>query len=165
MGNQIHILSEKQIAMKMKRMAYEIYEQNSQEKEIVLIGIHPGGEIVAKGLKNILQEISPLQVEMRSLTLNKKEPLKDNLTIGTDLNNKSVVLVDDVANSGKTLMYALKPLLNYSPAKIQIAVLVDRKHKNYPIVPDIIGHSVSTTLQDHIIVEVENNDLKGAYLE
>lgn len=165
MGNQIHILSEKQIAMKMKRMAYEIYEQNSQEKEIVLIGIHPGGEIVAKGLKSILEEISPLKVEMESLTLNKKEPLKDNLTIEADLNDKSVILVDDVANSGKTLMYALKPLLNFSPTKVQIAVLVDRKHKNYPIVPDIIGHSVSTTLQDHIMVETENNILKAAFLE
>ena len=93
-------------------------------------------------------------------------PLKNkNLKIDYPLNGKIVILIDDVANSGKTLLYALKPVMEYEPEKIKVVVLVDRKHKNYPITPDIIGHSVSTTLQDKIIVSYENDKITGAFLE
>ncbi|RYZ52316.1 MAG: phosphoribosyltransferase, partial [Sphingobacteriales bacterium] len=91
---------------------------------------------------------------------------QEDITLSLDtLNNKNIVLVDDVANSGKTLLYALKPLMDFEPAKIQVAVLVDRKHKNFPVTPDIIGHSVSTTIQEHIIVQYEGGRLTGAHLE
>jgi len=165
MNNQISILSATQIAQKLRRMAYEIYEQNSNEKEIILIGIEHGGAIVAKNLSTILSKISPLKVIILPLSINKKAPLKDNLVIETSLTKKSIILIDDVANSGKTLMYALKPILAYEPSKIKVAVLVDRKHKNYPITPDIIGHSVSTTIQEKIIVNYEDEQLTGAFLE
>ncbi len=163
---KVSILSAVQIELKIKRMAYEIWEQNSDSKEIILIGIKEVGFIVAQKIKDILQEISPLKTILLPLNVDKKSPLKNkDLKIDLDLNKKVIILIDDVANSGKTLMYALKPILDYVPKKIQIAILVDRKHKSYPIKPDIIGHSVSTTLQEHIIVSNEEGNLTGAHLE
>ncbi|MFX8624421.1 phosphoribosyltransferase family protein, partial [Acinetobacter baumannii] len=81
-----------------------------------------------------------------------------------DFNDKNVLIVDDVANSGKTLLYALKPLLSFHPKRIQTLVLVERMHKLFPVKPDYVGLSVATTLQDMIIVEVANNEINGAYI-
>lgn len=164
--NQIEILTAKQIEQKLKRMAFEIWEKNNEEEEIFLIGIEAVGAAVAAEITKLLREISPLKVSLSSITLDKKNPLKEEITLTTGpLNDKTVILVDDVANSGRTLLYAIKPLLAFAPKKIQVAVLVDRKHKNFPVTPDIIGHSVATTLQEHIIVNYENGKLTGAHLE
>lgn len=166
--NKIPILTATQIEQKLKRMAFEIWEKNSEAKEITIIGIEQVGAAVAAKISDFLKEVSPLKIHAATLTINKKNPLHDEIIwsgAGTSLNGKTVVLVDDVANSGKTLLYAIKPLLDHEPKKIQVAVLVDRKHKNYPITPDIIGHSVSTTLQEHIIVNFEKGILTGAHLE
>ena len=76
-----------------------------------------------------------------------------------------IIIIDDVTNSGKTLLYALKPFLEYYPRKIQTLVLVERSHKTYPIHPDYVGLSLATTLQDHIYVEVKDNEITGAYLD
>ncbi|MFA6056973.1 MAG: phosphoribosyltransferase family protein [Taibaiella sp.] len=164
--NKIQILTAAQIDQKLKRMAYEIWEKNSEEKEIFIIGIEETGAAVAGKIAEILKEISPLKIKFSTLVINKKSPLQEDIQLNADaLNNKTVVLIDDVANSGKTLLYALKPLMDFEPAKIQVAVLVDRKHKNFPVTPDIIGHSVSTTIQEHIIVNYEHGKLTGAHLE
>lgn len=164
--NKIQILTAAQIDQKLKRMAYEIWEKNSEEKEIFIIGIEETGAAVAGKIAEILKEISPLKIKFSTLVINKKSPLQGDIRLNADtLNNKTVVLIDDVANSGKTLLYALKPLMDFEPAKIQVAVLVDRKHKNFPVTPDIIGHSVSTTIQEHIIVNYEHGKLTGAHLE
>jgi len=164
--NKVQILTEAQIDQKLKRMAYEIWERNSDEKEILLIGIKDTGAAVAQRIAEILREISPLDIRYEGLSINKKSPLQEPILLSSEsLNKRNIVLIDDVANSGKTLLYALKPLMDFEPAKIQVAVLVDRKHKNFPVTPDIIGHSVSTTLQDHIIVNFENGKLTGAHLE
>jgi pyrimidine operon attenuation protein/uracil phosphoribosyltransferase len=164
--NKIQILTEAQIDQKLRRMAYEIWEKNSEEKEIFIIGIEETGAAVAGKIAQILKEISPLKIKYSTLIINKKSPLQGDIKLQADaLNNKTVVLIDDVANSGKTLLYALKPLMDFEPAKIQVAVLVDRKHKNFPVTPDIIGHSVSTTIQEHIIVNYEDGKLTGAHLE
>jgi pyrimidine operon attenuation protein/uracil phosphoribosyltransferase len=164
--NKIQILTEAQIDQKLKRMAYEIWEKNSEEKEIFIIGIEETGAAVASRIAELLKEISPLKIKYSTLVINKKSPLQEDIQLKADaLNNKTVVLIDDVANSGKTLLYALKPLMDFEPAKIQVAVLVDRKHKNFPVTPDIIGHSVSTTIQEHIIVNYEQGKLTGAHLE
>lgn len=159
------ILDKERIDWKMQRMAYQIWENNSDEKELTLIGIEGSGLVVAKSLSRRLQEISPLKVNVLSLKMNKRQPLKGDLTIDEDLNKKSVVLVDDVANSGKTLLYALRPILDYDPKKVLITVLVDRRHKSYPVAPDIVGHSVATTLQEHIEVETEGNYITAAFLQ
>lgn len=162
---EIPILSVTQIEHKLKRMAYEIWEQNSGEQEIVMLGIANGGAVVAANLKRILQEISPLQVHFETLEINKKKVYDFAPQLQTDLKNKVLIVVDDVAMSGKTLLYAIKPLLDLKPRKVQIAVLVDRKHKNFPVTADIIGYSIASTIQEHIVVTCEEEKVTGAYLK
>lgn len=153
------------IGWKLQRMAYEIWEHNSNEKKVVLVGIQGSGLSVANALAAKLKAISPLQVEVVTLKINKRKPLANDIVIETDLSGCSVVLVDDVANSGKTLLYALRPVLDFELKKVMVAVLVDRKHKSFPVSPDIVGHSVATTLQEHIEVETGDDEIIAAYLQ
>ncbi len=162
--NKVLILDKEQINRKLQRMAYEVWEHNSNETSVTLIGVETTGMTVAQNLANRIRKISPLQVDVLSVKMNKRNPLAENITIDADLTNKSVVLVDDVSNSGKTLLYALRPVLNYETSKILVAVLVERKHKAYPLSPDIVGHTVSTTIQEHIEVEAQGGEITGAYL-
>ncbi len=162
---RILLLDKQRIAFKLRRMAFEIWERNCDEKEIVVIGIDGSGKVVADNLVEILREISPLKIKTITLTINKKSPL-DFAYEGTEnLTGKTVVLVDDVANSGKTLMYSLNCLLAYNLKKVMVAVLVDRNHKSFPIAADIVGHTVATTIQDHIDVETSGKKVKAVYLE
>ena len=162
---RILILDKERIAWKLQRMAYEVWEHNSNEENITFVGIQGSGLALAKSLAKKLEEISPLKVDVISIKLNKKQPLKDSISIDQDLSKRSIVLVDDVANSGKTLLYALKPLLDFEVKKIMGAVLVDRKHKSYPVSPDIVGHSIATTLHEHIEVETSGDEITAAYLQ
>lgn len=164
MEKNILILDEDRISRKIKRMAFEIWEHNSNEKEVHLVGIAGAGLFVAQELARNLKEISPLDIKLHSLKINKKEPLKESAEWKENLDGKSVVLIDDVANSGKTLLYAMKPMLDFELKKIRVAVLVDRKHKAFPVSPDIVGHTLATTLQEHIEVIFENEKIAGAYL-
>lgn len=163
--NSILILNQEQIALKLERMAWQIWELLSNETSVTLIGVEKGGVPLANALAKILRKISTMEVKVLPLQLNKKDPLAATSDIPEDLNNQSVVLVDDVANSGRTLLYALRPLLTYLPARILIAVLMDRKHKAYPISPDIVGHSIATTLHEHIVVDITDNFISGVYLQ
>ena len=163
--NKILLLNSHQIEQKIKRMAYEIWEHNHDEKEVILLGIAPTGFLLAQELARQLTIISSLKIEIIPMKVHKTEPHKDkDMTLPLDINNKSVLPVDDVTNSGKTLLYALRPVLKQLPSKIEIAVLVNRHHKDFPIVPGIIGHAISTTLQDHIEVTSSDGKLTGAYL-
>ncbi len=164
MEKQVLILDQKQIDRKLQRMAFEIWEQNSSEQEITLIGIEGAGKVLAKNLAKRLKEIAPISIKVFTVSLNKKSPLNEAIVLSEQSISNSVVLIDDVANSGKTLLYALKPLLDLQVLKITIAVLVDRKHKSFPIQPDIVGHSIATTLQNHIEVVCENDEIVAAYL-
>ncbi|RQO30698.1 phosphoribosyltransferase [Taibaiella sp. KBW10] len=162
---EIPILSVEQIEHKLKRMAYEIWERNSGEKELVILGIAEGGAVVAENLKKILSEICPLTISMEILQIDKKKVETFAPQLSVMIKNKAVIVVDDVAMSGKTLLYAIKPLLDHAPKKIQIAVLVDRKHKNFPVTADFIGYSIASTLQEHIIVTCKEEKVTGAYLK
>ncbi len=162
---RILILGKERIGWKLQRMAYEIWEHNSHETRIVLAGIQGSGLAVANALAEKLRSISSLQVEVLPLKMNKRQLIGEDIKIDENLSGCSVVLVDDVANSGKTLLYALRPLLEFELKKVMIAVLVDRKHKSFPISPDIVGHSVATTLQEHIEVETHNGEIIAAYLQ
>lgn len=102
---------------------------------------------------------------MISVSLDKKNPKEVKVNRQLDYQNQVIILIDDVSNSGKTLLFAIKPFLDSSPKKIQALVLVERSHKAFPVKPDYVGLSVSTTLQEHIYVEVENGRVKGAWLE
>ena len=153
---QTILLNTAAIKAKLKRMAIEIAENNFNEKEIVLLGIIDRGVFIAEYLMNELKQENGLQIYIGTIQLNKQEPLKNTIELKCDvaLENKTVIVIDDVANSGKTLLYALKPLMEKDLKKLQVAVLVDRQHKRFPITPDFIGISVSTTLQEMIYVKI-----------
>lgn len=159
------ILSPEQIELKLQRMAYQIWEQNATQTELVMVGVAENGCVLANILAQKLEAISPIKVQQIRLKIDKANPLNELPTIRENLSGKSVLLVDDVANSGKVLLYALRPVLDYFPTKISMAVLVDRKHKSYPINPGIVGHSISTTLQENITVETDGTSLTGVYLD
>jgi pyrimidine operon attenuation protein/uracil phosphoribosyltransferase len=159
------ILSPEQIKLKLQRMAYEVWEKNAGQAELIMIGIADNGFVMARLLAEKLEEISPIKVKLISLAFDKNTPLRNLPGLTENLDGRSVLLVDDVANSGKVLLYALRPILAYFPSQINMAVLVDRKHKSYPVNPDIVGHSLSTTLQENISVESDGKNLTGVYLD
>jgi pyrimidine operon attenuation protein/uracil phosphoribosyltransferase len=164
MNKRIALLDEAQADIRLTRLAYEIYENNLDEKEIVLAGIRERGYAIANQLKKKLSVIGDIKVSLIAVQMDKDNPIDVTVEPSADWGGRNIVLVDDVANSGRTLLYALKPFLAVIPSRIQVAVLVDRKHKVFPVSSDYIGLQVSTTLQDHIIVEVEKGKVKGAYL-
>ncbi|MCC6186249.1 MAG: phosphoribosyltransferase [Chitinophagaceae bacterium] len=159
------ILPPEIIDLKIQRMAYQIWEQNAAVSELVLIGIADNGCVLAEILATQLRSISPLKISIIRLEVDKANPLNSAPSISEDLNGQSVILVDDVSNSGKVALYALRAITAYMPSKISIAVLVDRKHKNYPVHPNIVGHSLSTTLQENITVVSDGTKLLGVYLD
>lgn len=160
-----YILTGEVASKKLRRMAYEILEHNADEQGIILAGIKDHGSVIARCIQKILREISGLRTELISLSLDKKNPKEVILEPLINFDNKVVILVDDVSNSGKTLTYALKPFLQSHPKKIQTLVLVERRHTVFPVQPDYVGLSVATTLQEHIYVEVEGEDVVGAWME
>lgn len=160
-----YILDTAIAAKKLHRMALEIIEDNADEKEIVLVGIADNGTVLAKAIQQIVSDNSNISIQRITLTLDKRKPGKISLSEEINFDDKVVILVDDVANSGKTLLYSLKPFLEFYPRKIQTLVLVGRRHNSFPVYPDYVGLQLATTLQEHIYVEVINGEIKGAYLE
>ena len=160
-----YILSKDVAEKKMRRMAYEILENNIEEKEIILAGIRESGSVVARMIQKMLLEISGFKTVGITITLDKKNPEVIQLSGSVDFNGKTIIVIDDVCNSGKTLLYALKPFLEFHPKKIQTLVLVERTHTSFPVRPDYVGLSVATTLLDHIFVEVDGDEITGAYLQ
>ncbi len=165
--NRSIILDQESISRKLKRIAYEIYEEHCDQQHVILAGVNHKGYIIAQNLQDILQEISPLQTTLMHVELNPASPNDHPITItpATDLSEQVVIVVDDVANTGRTLLYAVKPFLEYVPASIQTAVLVDRQHKQFPIASDFVGLTLSTTLQEHINVLVADEEIKAVYLD
>ena len=160
-----YILDQKGAEQKMRRMALEIMENNHDEPELILVGIRESGSVVARTIQKMIAEISTVKTKLLTITLDKRMPTEIELSEISDFNNKVIILVDDVANSGKTLLYALKPFLTYHPKKIQALVLVERSHNSFPVHSDYVGLSIATTLQEHIFVEVKDENIVGAYLE
>jgi pyrimidine operon attenuation protein/uracil phosphoribosyltransferase len=149
------ILDHAQILQKIKRMAFEIYEQNFTEQHLLLAGIHENGYFLAELLAQELRRISPLEVQLMEVSLHKTEPLTHDLVIKPELSTLSgmaVVLVDDVLNTGKTLAYTLREFLDKDCKKLEIATLINRHHTLYPIAATYTGYSLSTTLREHIRV-------------
>lgn len=160
-----YILSKEIAEKKLRRMAYEILENNMDEKMIILAGIRESGSVVAKMIQKILHEISTIQTELITISLDKKYPKEVHLSKIYDFDDRVVIVIDDVVNGGKTLLYALKPFLDFQPKKIQTLILVERTHKSFPVRPDYVGISIATTIQEHIFVEVDGDSVIGAYLE
>jgi pyrimidine operon attenuation protein/uracil phosphoribosyltransferase len=164
---KVLILNNEAIQQKTTRIAYQIVEDNYDETELIIIGIRPNGYGYAQQLKREIEAIDGMKVTLIELDLNKKLPLEGEIKLDLGkktLDNKVVIIADDVANTGKTLYYALKPVMEYSPKKVQAVVLVDRQHKLFPVSPDFVGLSLSTTLQEHIVVEFDSKGAGAAYL-
>jgi pyrimidine operon attenuation protein/uracil phosphoribosyltransferase len=164
----VEILNAEQIQQKLNRLAYEIYEHTLDEKEIMLTGIEGNGYLVAKKLSALLKKISGQKIQLGKITIDKKNPLTQKAKIDfdeKDYKNKVVILVDDVLNSGKTLIYAVQLFLNQPVRKLHTVVLVDRSHTNYPVKADFVGLSLSTTLQDHIVADLSKSGKETVYLE
>ena len=159
------ILNHEEIKHKIRRIAYQIYENNVNESEIILAGIDSNGYILAKKLKSTLSKISTIQPVLCKVSIDKKNPrnpIKTSIS-ADDYKNKSVVLIDDVLNSGTTLVYGVKHFLDVPLKQFKTAVLVNRNHKKYPVKADFKGISLSTSLHEHVDVVLEGKSFK-AYL-
>ena len=166
MSPRSKILNINEIDQKLKRLAWQVYEKNSDEKEIIVVGISERGLILAKQLADHIQEISNIKTKISHLELDKDNPYNKEVSLNLkekEYSNKVVILVDDVLNSGKTLMYAAKHFLTTRLTSLSIMVLLDRNHNRYPIKADYIGLSLATTLQEYINVDLKGAD-KGVYL-
>lgn len=165
MGEKKYILSKDTAEKKLRRMALEVVENNYDEPALILIGILDNGIVIAHKVREYLQDVFKGEVKVIELSMNKKKPEAITLDPSAEINNSVVILIDDVANSGSTMLYALKPLLENYPKKIQTLALVERTYKSFPINVDYVGLSISTTPDEYIFVEVEEGDIKGAWIE
>ena len=162
------ILDQTAIDLKVKRLSYEIWENNVDTGKLYFLGINKNGRAFAEMLKEKFIEISKKEVLIGTIILDPSSPIGTDITMDPDLGNlrgKSIVVIDDVANTGRTLFYAMKPIMKFLPKKVEVAVLVDRKHKTFPIKVDYVGISLATTLKENIKVDLLKKRNKAAFLE
>ena len=148
------ILENTQILNKIKRISLQIIESNLDSNKIIVCGIEKNGALLAKKICKELDLISEKNIIFCSMKINKLNPT-ENIQLSIDINeckNQSVVIVDDVLNSGKTLTYAVKHFLDIEIESIKTAVLVNRSHKKFPISADFKGINLSSSLQNHVDV-------------
>ena len=160
----MEILDNKQIIAKIERLAYQIYENNYKNKSIILLGINNNGYRFAELLKDKYDAITEQTINIGHIRVNAANPLESEIELDIDLktlNKKTVIIVDDVANTGRTIFYGTKPIMEFLPKKIEAAVLVDRKHKLFPIKVDYVGLTLATTLKENITVDLTKKN-KGS---
>ena len=161
------ILNERQIKQKIRRLAIQILENNYHEEELFLIGINNNGMRFAQMLHAALAEHTAIPLRLSRVRINPADPLADRIELEVpvqDLEGKAVLIIDDVANTGRTLFYACKPLLAILPKKVEMAVLVDRKHKLFPVKVDYLGLSLATTLMENIDVHIDASEELSVFL-
>lgn len=161
------ILDQHQIEQKIRRLAIEILENNYEEKEIILGGINNNGYAFASLLLDDLRKLSTINFSLTRIRLNPAQPLVQLVETempAAQMSGKVVIIVDDVANTGRTIFYACKPLLEILPKKVEVAVLVDRKHKNFPIRVDYVGIALNTTLKEDIDVQIRDVEEWAVFL-
>ncbi|PBQ34097.1 phosphoribosyltransferase [Sphingobacteriaceae bacterium] len=167
MSEKVKILDTLQIKQKLNRLAFEVYENNFTEKEILVVGIDGNGYKVAQQISEKLKEISPLKITLGKIKVNKDKPWEGEPEVDfteKEFVNKTIVLVDDVLNSGKTLMYAVKLFLDKPVKKLNTVILVDRSHTRFPVKADYVGLTLSTTLQEHIEADFSKKNKEAVYL-
>lgn len=159
------VLNKHEIDQKINRMAHEINENYYSEKEIFLVGIAGQGFILAERIVEVLSKIADFKITLIELNINKSNPLASQTVLNTKLKLEGsvVILVDDVLNSGKTLVYAVKFLLDFPLRQLKTLVLVNRRHRNFPVRADFVGLTLSTTIQEHIEVDLSKGK-ESAYL-
>ena len=161
-----YILNKEAAGQKLQRMALELAEElNGDTTPVIIIGIRKSGMVIAEKIGALLKQHVTNEIRIIAVTMDKSKPVKVELSESVNFDGLHVLIADDVTNSGKALMYALKPLLEFHPKTIRTLVLVERMHKLFPVKPDYVGLSVATTLQDHIQVEVVDGEVLGAYIE
>lgn len=153
------ILAHKQITHIIKRMAYQVYEDNISEEELIVAGVRGEGYILAQLIADELEKISYLNIELLAIEIDKKNPIEKDIVLNPkrnaeDLHQKSVVVIDDVLNSGSTLLFSLQPFLKQPMRQIKTAVLVNRNHKKYPVKADFKGISLSTSSHENVRVSL-----------
>ena len=161
------ILNNDDVEKKLARIAFQIIEQYYEDRELLIVGISKNGFLLAQKIYSLIQkDLSSIKIQLIELQINKRNPLKNDILLlpNTSFNNKKIVLIDDVLNSGKTLMHAASFLLKQDIKKLNTVVLVDRRHRNFPIKADFVGLTLSTTIQEHINVEISQNKI-SVFLE
>ncbi|WP_440121632.1 phosphoribosyltransferase family protein [Tenacibaculum sp. Ill] len=154
------ILNNTQVEQKIRRIAFQIYESNSNETEIIIAGIADNGYFLAEKISTVLSQVSPIKVTLCKVFIDKKKPISPITTSisSIEYQNKALVLVDDVLNSGTTLIYGVKHFLEVPLKRFKTAVLVNRNHKKYPVKADFKGLSLSTSIKEHVVVEFKANE-------
>ena len=161
------ILNDNQVRQKLKRMAYEIVENNFNEKEIILAGIWLQGYKVAELIKNELDKIAQFSIVLLKIELDKELPTQSEIRLDKTIDiveNKVVIIIDDVLNTGRTMAYSLKPFLNLKVKKIETASLVNRSHTAFPLSSTYTGYELSTTINNHVLVEMKKNNSVTVHL-
>jgi pyrimidine operon attenuation protein / uracil phosphoribosyltransferase len=164
---KVKLLDSTKTFQKIKRMAFEIFEQNFEEQEIIIAGIKGQGSEAAAYLIEYLKELTSIKISLAIININKELDYQSDIEISSEVDtfkNKVVVLVDDVLHTGRTLAFSLRPFLSIPLKKLQVAVLVDRGHHKYPISADYIGYNLATTLTDHIEVHLKKEEEQGVYV-
>lgn len=154
-SNTPEILGAEAIAHKVQRLAWELYDRHSKAENLYVVGIQGNGYWLAQQLVTKLNAISDMKIELMELALDKSDPKPADMQIDLP-SGAHVALVDDVLNSGRTLLWAVIKLMEFHPQQLSTTVLVDRSHKRYPVKADIKGLSLSTTLQETVKLNVEN---------
>jgi pyrimidine operon attenuation protein/uracil phosphoribosyltransferase len=162
------IIDAKKAIQKLDRIAIQILEENYNSKELIIIGIANKGYQLAELIVDRLKFMGEIPIILTSIKIDKRNPISQPIELGhpeMSFKGKSIIVIDDVGNTGRTMFYALQPIAKSLPKKIQVAVLVDRMHKSFPIHADFVGLELSTTLNEEVIVEFdEKGEVEGAYL-
>lgn len=158
------ILSPEDVNRKIRRMAFQVAERNADCDSLVIAGIAGNGVVVAHAVIKELQQIIKCPVEFLTISIDKDDPRDTSIDKQLNFDDRTVIVVDDVVNSGRILLYALKHFLSHQPKSIQTLVLIERSHKLFPIQSDYVGLSLATTLQEHITVKTEGDKVIGAWL-
>ncbi len=154
------ILDNEQITQKIKRLAIQILEQNYDEKEIIILGLNNTGYRFGELLYHEISSRFDKKISIKRIRLNPAKPCTDPITIDDEIpkfKNKTLIITDDVANTGRTIFYAFKPLMDVLPKKLEVAVLVNRKHKSFPVKVDYWGMELATTVKEHIHVDISKD--------
>ena len=166
MSEKTIILDARKIVRKIERIAYQIYEEHFGEEQLILVGVAPKGSEMARRLGEALNRISDINTSVLTLKIDKDSPYSHPIELenAASVEGKTIILVDDVLNSGRTLMHAAAHILEFPVKSLHTAVLVDRKHRLFPIRADFVGLTLSTTLQEHISVDL-SPEKEAAYLD
>jgi len=168
MKNDIQILSSKDIEKKLIRISHEIIENHNDIDNIVILGIHNRGVPIAQRLKKNILQITNIEIPLGSLDITfHRDDFRERLlipeiretNISFSLDDKVVVLVDDVLYSGRTIRAALDEINSFGrPSLVRLAVLIDRGHRELPIRADFIGKNIPTNSGEHVDVRLQESD-------